>query len=189
MRATAGRGEVWATPVELRTKNEELRTERRTKNEEWNKELSVRTKKEERDAGTRNEERSLAPREAVADDPLVSSKGNARLVYSTNTAGKCPTCGWPQRSCKCSTRQSGKEPVPARIVAKLRMEKKGRGGKTVTVVYGLPENDAFLKDLSQQLKRACGTGGTVVEGGVELQGELRERVREVLMQLGYAVKG
>lgn len=69
------------------------------------------------------------------------------------------------------------------------MEKKGRGGKTVTVVYGLPQNAEFLKELSQELKRACGTGGTVVEGGVELQGDLRPRVRDVLVQRGYIVKG
>jgi len=69
------------------------------------------------------------------------------------------------------------------------MEKKGRGGKTVTVVYGLPQNAEFLKELSQELKRACGTGGTVVEGGVELQGDLRPRVRDVLAQRGYIVKG
>ena len=79
--------------------------------------------------------------------------------------------------------------MPARIVAKLRMEKSGRGGKTVTVVYGLPQNDAFLKELSQTLKRACGTGGAVVEGGVELQGDLRERVRAFLLQQGWVVKG
>jgi translation initiation factor 1 len=69
------------------------------------------------------------------------------------------------------------------------MEKKGRGGKTVTVVYGLPQNAEFLKELSQELKRACGTGGTVVEGGLELQGDLRPRVRDVLAQRGYIVKG
>jgi translation initiation factor 1 len=69
------------------------------------------------------------------------------------------------------------------------MEKKGRGGKTVTVVYGLPQNDQFLKDLSQELKKACGTGGAVVEGGVELQGDLRDRVREALAKRGFVVKG
>ena len=69
------------------------------------------------------------------------------------------------------------------------MEKKGRGGKTVTLVYGLPQNAEFLKELSQELKRACGTGGTVVEGGVELQGDLRPRVRDVLAERGYIVKG
>ena len=119
----------------------------------------------------------------------MSYKNNARLVYSTDTAGRCPVCGWPQRDCQCSRGPVAKEPVPARIVAKLRTEKKGRGGKTVTVVYGLPQNAEFLKELSQELKRACGTGGTIVEGGVELQGDLRERVRDVLVKRGYGVKG
>ena len=119
----------------------------------------------------------------------VSLKNNARLVYSTETAGKCPVCGWPQRDCKCSTARAGNATVPVRVVAKLRMEKKGRGGKTVTVVYGLPQNDTFLKDLSQDLKRACGTGGAVADGEIELQGDLRERVRDALAKKGFVVKG
>jgi translation initiation factor 1 len=69
------------------------------------------------------------------------------------------------------------------------MEKAGRGGKTVTVVYGLPNNADFLKDLAQQLKRACGTGGTPTSEGVELQGDLRDRVRELLRAKGFQVKG
>jgi translation initiation factor 1 len=125
----------------------------------------------------------------LADHQPVSLKNNARLVYSTNTAGKCAICGWPQRDCRCSSRRAATEAIPARIVAKLRMEKKGRGGKTVTVVYGLPQNPEFLRELTQELKRACGTGGTAVDDGVELQGDLRERVREVLTKRGYVVKG
>ncbi len=120
----------------------------------------------------------------------VSSQDNTRTVYSTETAGKCPVCGWPQRNCQCSSQQKRRDAaVPARLAAKLRMEKKGRAGKTVTVVYDLPQNEAFLKDLSQKLKRACGTGGAVVDDTIELQGELRERVRDILQQLGFAVKG
>ena len=91
----------------------------------------------------------------------MSHKKNARLVYSTDTAGKCPVCGWPQRDCVCSRERAANETVPGRVVAKLRMEKKGRGGKTVTVVYGLPRNAEFLKELCQELKRACGTVGTM----------------------------
>ena len=79
--------------------------------------------------------------------------------------------------------------MPNRPVAKLRVEKTGRGGKTVTVVFGLPSNAAFLKDLSQELKRACGTGGAVREDGVELQGDLRDRVRELLVARNFQVKG
>ncbi len=79
--------------------------------------------------------------------------------------------------------------MPDRPVAKLRMEKTGRGGKTVTVVFGLPNNSAFLRELAQELKRACGTGGTSTEDGVELQGDLRDRVREFLRNRGFRVKG
>lgn len=115
--------------------------------------------------------------------------GKARLVYSTDVGRVCPGCGWPLRDCKCSHKASADAPIPGRIVAKLRMEKKGRGGKTVTVVDGLPRNAAFLKDLSQDLKRTCGTGGAVVDGAVELQGDLRDRVRESLLKKGFVVKG
>ena len=117
----------------------------------------------------------------------MSSRDNARPVYSTGAGRMCPRCGWPENNCQCS--KKAEDPIPSRIVAKLRMEKKGRGGKTVTVIDGLPKNAAFLKELSQELKRVCGTGGTVVDGGVELHGDLRERVRDVLAQKGFVVKG
>lgn len=77
----------------------------------------------------------------------------------------------------------------AKVVAKLRVEKSGRNGKTVTVVYGLDQNADWLKELSQELKRACGTGGTATADGVELQGDLRERVRSLLEDKGFRVKG
>ena len=111
-----------------------------------------------------------------------------RLVYSTGVGSMCPGCGWPKRDCKCSA-TTATEQVPKRIVAKLRMEKKGRGGKTVTVVYDLPRNDGFLKELCQELKRACGTGGTVTDDTIELQGDLRDRIREFLLKKAFVVKG
>ncbi len=112
----------------------------------------------------------------------------ARLVYSTDRGRICAGCGWPERDCRCSSRASTAS-VPQKIVAKLRLEKQGRGGKAVTVIYGLPNNVEFLKALSQELKRACGTGGTVAEDTVELNGDLRERVRELLTKKGWTVKG
>jgi translation initiation factor 1 len=113
-----------------------------------------------------------------------------RIVYSTGVGSICPGCGWPARDCKCSKNLVREQPAPSgKIVAKLRMEKKGRGGKTVTVVFDLPRNAAFLKELAQDLKRACGTGGTVIDDTIELQGDLRDRVRERLEARGYIVKG
>ena len=91
--------------------------------------------------------------------------------------------------CKCSSQSKRDVPLPTRIVAKLRTEKTGRGGKTVTVVYDLPQNQAFLKELAGELKRACGAGGAVVENTVEIQGELRDRIRTLLTKKGWIVKG
>ena len=115
---------------------------------------------------------------------------NSRLVFSTSIGRMCPGCGFPPQSCRCGKQADASSPaLPRRIVAKLRMEKAGRGGKMVTIVDGLPDNAAFLKDLSQELKRVCGTGGAVLEGGVQLQGDLRDRVRVVLIEKGFTVKG
>jgi translation initiation factor 1 len=112
----------------------------------------------------------------------------SRLVYSTDRGRICPRCGWPEPECKCSSR-AATESVSGKIVAKVRLEKQGRGGKSVTVIYDLPNNAKFLKELSQELKRACGTGGTVAENTVELNGDLRERVRDLLTKKGFVVKG
>ena len=114
---------------------------------------------------------------------------NSRTVYSTGTGGRCPKCGWPLDNCQCSERSGRDEPLPSRTIAKLRVEKSGRGGKTVTVVYDLPRNQGFLKELAGELKRACGTGGTVVDNTVELQGDVRERVRPLLAKKGWTIKG
>ena len=117
----------------------------------------------------------------------MKDRENARIVYSSAAGKICRGCGQPERGCRCG--QAASDAVPSRPVAKLRMEKAGRGGKTVTVVFGLPNNAAFLKELSQDLKRACGTGGTATDEGVELQGDLRDRVRELLVAKGFLVKG
>ena len=100
----------------------------------------------------------------------------------------CPGCGWPERECRCSTKGAD-APVPARVVAKLRVEKAGRGGKSVTVVYDLPRNAAFLKELARELKQACGAGGTVHDDAIEVQGDLRDRIRDLLVKKGFGVKG
>lgn len=115
----------------------------------------------------------------------------ARIVYTTAQGRLCPECGSPVQACRC--RQKGERaeesPGPACIVAKLRIETKGRGGKMVTVIDGLPREDGFLARLAQDLKRACGTGGSAGDGVVELQGDRRDRVRELLAKKGFRVKG
>jgi translation initiation factor 1 len=109
-----------------------------------------------------------------------------RTVYSTDRR-LCEKCGWPLNDCRCAA--AAPERVPEKIVAWLRIEKAGRGGKTVTVVFGLPKNAAFLKQLAAELKRACSTGGTALEDAVELQGDHRATLRTVLGKRGWTVRG
>jgi translation initiation factor 1 len=115
------------------------------------------------------------------------SERNARPAYETGRGRLCPRCGWPADDCHCSTRLD--QPVPARIGCALRLEKKGRGGRTVTVVAGLPRNGAFLSALASELKQACGTGGTAADESVEIQGDQRERLRRLLAARGWSVRG
>jgi translation initiation factor 1 len=118
----------------------------------------------------------------------MGERDGARIVYSSDRGRVCPKCGWPAGECRCSRKKTD-DAVPARVVAKLRLEKAGRGGKTVTVVFGLPRNALYLKELCQDLKRECGTGGAVVDETVQLQGDLRERIRGALLARGITVKG
>lgn len=111
-----------------------------------------------------------------------------RLVYSSDKGEVCPRCGWPIDQCVCS-RTRATESVSGPLVAKLRIEKSGRGGKVVTVIDGLPNNAEFLKTLASELKQLCGTGGAVRDATIELQGDRRERVRPHLTGKGIRVKG
>ena len=112
---------------------------------------------------------------------------DSRSVYQTGKGRVCPKCGWPADDCRCS--KAGEEKVPAKLACVLRVEKKGRGGKTVTVVANLPRNAAFLASLAAELKRACGTGGSAQEDTVEVQGDHRERLRPLLAAKGWTVRG
>jgi len=117
----------------------------------------------------------------------VASPG--RLVYTSGQGRICPGCGWPQDDCRCSKNLPVRdEAVPEKVTAKLRLENRA-SGKHVTVVDGLPANRPYLDALCRDLKKACGTGGSAGETWVELQGDQRERLRELLAKKGFLVKG
>jgi len=112
-----------------------------------------------------------------------------RAVYSTAGGRLCPKCGWPAGDCRCSgafTKPG--EAVPEKIKATLNLENAGPG-KKVTVIHGLPKNTAFLDSLARELKKACGAGGKAGDGVVEIQGDQRERLRDLLSRRGWTVKG
>jgi len=117
----------------------------------------------------------------------VNRPDPVRLVYSTAVGRVCATCGWPSDQCKCSSKEE--EKVPSKVVVKLRLEKKGRGGKMVTILDGLPRNTDFLEGLGKELKKQLGTGGTAGETLIELQGDHRATLRRILSERNFLVKG
>jgi translation initiation factor 1 len=105
-------------------------------------------------------------------------------VYSTEWGRVCPNCGRPVGDCACK-----KKAAPAGDgVVRVSRESKGRKGKTVTLVSGLALPDEEIKALLVELKRACGAGGAVKDGVVELQGDHREAVVSVLKKRGISAK-
>ena len=107
------------------------------------------------------------------------------IVFSTGHGRMCPACGWPVNACRCSR----SEIIPAGDgTVRVAKETKGRGGKCVTIVTGIPLSQAKLKALAKRLKRLCGAGGTVKGHVVELQGDHRDTLVTELKRLGYTVK-
>ena len=115
-----------------------------------------------------------------------------KLVYSTDPKlnQKCPKCRELLSECTCEKQV---DPTGYKFVAVLRIEKQGRGGKTVTVIDRLPKNEVFLKELTTELKKKCGSGGTYLmdgrDGVIEIQGDKKEQVRQVLAKRGIQSKG
>jgi translation initiation factor 1 len=107
---------------------------------------------------------------------------NSRLVYSTDDGDQRPDAKQKQRT---GPARSGPQ-LPDDGVVRVFREKGGRGGKTVTVVRGLPRGD--VQSVASDLKRHCGTGGSVKDGAVEIQGDHREKAAARLESRGYTVK-
>ena len=111
--------------------------------------------------------------------------GGGGLVYSTEAGRMCPACRQPVAQCVC--KKAAAVPQGDGTV-RVRLETKGRKGKGVTVVWGVPVDDDGLVKLGKQLKAACGTGGTVKDGQIEVQGDHVTQVMEALRKQGYQVK-
>ncbi len=108
-----------------------------------------------------------------------------RLVYSSDQGRICPGCSRPVASCGC--RASKSQPQGSGLV-RVGRETKGRKGKGVTVVTGLPLAAEELQELAGKLKKRCGSGGTVKDGVVEIQGDHRDLLLEELNKLGFQAK-
>ncbi len=113
-------------------------------------------------------------------------RSDSRPVYSTATGRLCPDCGIALNTCVCHEQRKQEIKGDGRV--RVALETKGRKGKGVTLVTGLPLAAAELNALGKQLKQQCGTGGTVKDGVIEIQGDHRDRLLAQLLKLGYPAK-
>ena len=116
---------------------------------------------------------------------MKSKNSSGGLVYSTDSGRMCPECRNPVSLCSC-----GQTKVPASTdgIVRVSRETKGRSGKGVTLVKGLPLDATALTALAKKLKATCGSGGTVKDGTIEVQGDHCDKVMESLRAQGYTVK-
>ena len=115
------------------------------------------------------------------------SKRNDGVVYSTEQGRMCPDCGQAIAECVCRELQARAIPAGDGVV-RVSRETKGRKGKGVTLVTGVPLDESKLRNLAKQLKRQCGAGGTVKDRVIEIQGDHRDLLVEELKKQGYTVK-
>lgn len=116
---------------------------------------------------------------------MKNAFASSGLVYSTDGGRMCPGCRQPVAACVC------RAAAPAAVgdgVARVWRETKGRGGKAVTLVKGLSLDAVALAALGKQLKAACGSGGIVKDGVIEVQGDHTDRVVQALVRLGHPAK-
>ena len=114
------------------------------------------------------------------------TNSNTRLVYSDEIGSTCLKCGHPLKKCQCN-----KQPANAGKsdgIVRIQRETKGRKGKGVTLVTGIPLTGDELKSLAKTLKQRCGTGGTIKNGVIEIQGDHRDLLLGLLQQKGWTVK-
>ncbi|SFR55205.1 translation initiation factor 1 (eIF-1/SUI1) [Marinobacter daqiaonensis] len=114
----------------------------------------------------------------------MKKRGTGGLVFSTEQGRMCPDCRNPVDQCTCS-----EQPAPAGDgIVRVSRESKGRKGKGVTLVTGVPLSGAELKALAKVLKAKCGTGGTVKDNTIEIQGDQRDILVPILQEKGWTVK-
>jgi len=114
----------------------------------------------------------------------MKKQSSGGLVYSTESGRMCPECRQPIADCTCKANSA---PVGDGNV-RVSRSTKGRGGKCVTLVKGVAMDAMALAVLGKQLRTACGSGGTVKDGVIEIQGDHCDRVMEVLTKQGHQPK-
>jgi len=108
-----------------------------------------------------------------------------RIVYSTGHGSLCPNCRRPVRECVCPKGAPG---AAKPSIVRVARETQGRAGKGVTIITGLPLTPADIEVLATKLKKRCGSGGTVRDGSIEIQGDHRDSIVAELIKMGWHAK-
>jgi translation initiation factor 1 len=121
------------------------------------------------------------------------SMNDSRLVYSTETGRICPECGKPVSACSCKKKKAVKADkqligYPNDGTIRIQREVKGRKGKIVTAVFGVPLENEELHKFAKTLKRLCGAGGSVKDGVIIIQGDHRQTLLDEIKKHGYTTK-
>jgi translation initiation factor 1 len=111
---------------------------------------------------------------------------NSELVYSTEFGDTCPKCKKNFKKCRCKNKTTTAATLDG--IIRVGRETKGRKGKGVTLVAGIDPEKEDIKSISKALKQKCGTGGTVKNGIIEIQGDHRDLILTELENLGFKVK-
>jgi len=117
---------------------------------------------------------------------MTRKPGSGGLVYSTDAGRMCPGCRQPVAACRCGAPPASADQGDG--IVRVSQQTKGRGGKAVTLVRGLALDADALTALGKRLRSACGAGGTVKGGVLEVQGDHATRVAELLRTEGWTVK-
>ena len=110
---------------------------------------------------------------------------DSSLVYSTESGATCPECEKSIDECSCNPSANARDGL---MTVRVSSTNKGRKGKTVTLIKGLRMNHSELKDYAGKLKKKTGTGGSLKDGVIEIQGDYRDRIGEILKKDGWEVR-
>ena len=111
---------------------------------------------------------------------------DSRPVYSTLAGRLCTGCGKPVDACICQSLRQ--QQINGDGIVRVARETKGRAGKGVTLIKGLPQSELELKATASTMKQLCGTGGTVKDGVIEIQGDQRDKLLAWLLAKGFKAK-
>jgi translation initiation factor 1 len=117
---------------------------------------------------------------------MAMKKSNSNLVYSSEIGRICTKCRKQHKACICIKTPNSAPPSDG--VVRVGRETRGRKGKGMSLVTGVPLAGDELKKLAKELKQKCGTGGTVKDGVIEIQGDHRDVLIELLKAKGWTVK-